>query len=78
MTFKAIRPEKYHPAWGTIPPTPPFRSHGIDDFEYSSIARRHSASAPGYQLPAKSAFLTAVMITSFWKEDYILKLNAEI
>jgi len=60
MTLQAIFPEKTHPAWGTIPPAATPEGQGTPDRENSSIARRHSESPPGYQLPAKSALLLAM------------------
>jgi hypothetical protein len=35
------------------------------DRENSSISRRHSDALPGYQLPAKSALLVAIVFSSF-------------
>lgn len=65
ITLQAIFPENTHPAWGTIPPIAAPEGQGTLDRENSSIARRQSESLPGYQLPAKSAFLVAIVFSKF-------------
>jgi hypothetical protein len=65
ITLQAIFPENTHPAWGTMPPTGTPEGQGTLDRENSSIARRQSESLPGYQLPAKSALLVAILFSNF-------------
>jgi len=65
ITLQAILPEKTHPAWGTIPPTVTPEGQGTLARENSSIKRRQSDSLPGYQVPARSAPLVAIVISNF-------------
>jgi hypothetical protein len=56
-------PEKYQPAWGTMPPTPKGMSSVSEDASLRKfwISLLHAAALSGYQLPAKVARLTLII-----------------
>jgi len=65
-TLQAMLPEKYQPAWGTMPATN-FSSGSITApcCRKSRISYSQSFLLAGYQLPAKTAFLTAIVSPPF-------------
>jgi hypothetical protein len=66
ITLLARSPENAHPAWGTMPPAA--REEIFVSNRFCSIKERiiflHSSGLPGYQLPAKMAFLMLMMPAS--------------
>jgi hypothetical protein len=61
-TLAASFPEKYHPAWGTIPPvSPPDRKSGGDQpFKKDWISLSQSFLSAGYHPLGKPRFLRAM------------------
>jgi hypothetical protein len=67
MTLHAMLPEKYHPAWGTIPPVKVLSEtvSVLYSLRKPLISFSHAEASPGYQLPEKMDLLTFMSNTSF-------------
>jgi hypothetical protein len=65
-TLAASFPEKYQPAWGTIPPNPLLEGsgEGVHPSKYDSISLWHSLLSTGYHPLGNALVLRFMALTS--------------